>query len=82
MDPSFILSLFLGVSSVVGGAFAWSHKRHMELDRRIDSVEMTVHKEFVRKDELMPMMDRIDKQIQHIDEKLDRILLNGRHLSS
>jgi hypothetical protein len=43
---------------------------------------MTVHKEFVRKDELMPMMDRIDQRIQHIDEKLDRILLNGRHLSS
>ncbi len=82
MDPSFFLSLFLGASSVVGGVFAWSHRRHMELDRRIDSVEMTVHKEFVRKDELMPMMDRIDKQIQHIDEKLDRILLNGRHLSS
>jgi hypothetical protein len=28
------------------------------------------------------MMDRIDQRIQHIDEKLDRILLNGRHLSS
>ena len=48
----------------------------------LTKVEMTIHKEFVRKDELMPMMDRIDKQIQHIDEKLDRILLNGRHLSS
>ena len=82
MDPSFILSLVLSVVSASGGVFAWSHKRHMELNRRIDSVEMTIHKEFVRKDELMPMMDRIDKQIQHIDEKLDRILLNGRHLSS
>ena len=82
MDPSFLLSLALGIASVGGGVFTWSHKRHMELDRRIDAVEMTIHKEFVRKDELMPMMDRIDKQIQHIDEKLDRILLNGRHLSS
>lgn len=82
MDPSFLLSLFLGAASVGGGMFAWNHKRHSELDRRIDVVEMTIHKEFVRKDELMPMMDRIDKQIQHIDEKLDRILLNGRHFSS
>lgn len=81
MDPSFLLSTILGIASLAGGTFAWSHKRHSELDRRIDQVEMTVHKEFVRKDELMPMMDRIDKQIQHIDEKLDRILLNGRHLS-
>jgi hypothetical protein len=82
MDPSFLLSLFLGAASLGGGVLAWNHKRHSELDRRIDVVEMTIHKEFVRKDELMPMMDRIDKQIQHIDEKLDRILLNGRHLSS
>jgi hypothetical protein len=82
MDPSFLLSTILGIASLAGGTFAWSHKRHTELDRRIDQVEMTVHKEFVRKDELMPMMDRIDQRIQHIDEKLDRILLNGRHLSS
>jgi hypothetical protein len=82
MDPSFLLSTILGIASLAGGTFAWSHRRHSELDRRIDQVEMTVHKEFVRKDELMPMMDRIDQRIQHIDEKLDRILLNGRHLSS
>lgn len=82
MDPSFLLSTIFGIASLAGGTFAWSHKRHSELDRRIDQVEMTVHKEFVRKDELMPMMDRIDQRIQHIDEKLDRILLNGRHLSS
>jgi len=81
MDPSFLLSTILGIASLAGGTFAWSHKRHSELDRRIDQVEMTVHKEFVRKDELMPMMDRIDQRFQHIDEKLDRILLNGRHLS-
>lgn len=82
MDPSFLLSLALGLAGLGGSVFAWSSKRLGEIDTRIDRVEMTIHKEFVRKDELMPMMDRIDKQIQHIDEKLDRILLNGRHLSS
>jgi hypothetical protein len=82
MEPSFILSTILGLASLAGGTFAWSHKRHSELDRRIDQVEMTIHKEFVRKDELMPMMDRIDQRIQHIDEKLDRILLNDRRISS
>ena len=82
MDPAFVLSLFLGAASIGGGVFAWSTRKLGELDRRIDQVEMTVHKEFVRKDELMPMMDRIDKQIQHIDEKLDRILINGRNFSS
>jgi len=48
----------------------------------VDQIEMTMHKEFVRKDELMPMMDRLDQRIQRIDEKLDRILINGRNPSA
>ena len=82
MDPAFVLSLVLGAASVGGGIFAWSTRRLGELDHRIDTVEITVHRDFVRKDDLMPMIDRIDQQVQHIDEKLDRILINGRNFPS
>jgi len=82
MDPSFVLSLVLGAASIGGGVFAWTSKRLYQFDNRIDQIEMTIHKEFVRKDELMPMMDRLDQRIQRIDEKLDRILINGRHPSA
>jgi hypothetical protein len=82
MEASLLLSIFFGFATIGGGTFAWTHRRNEELNQRIDSVEMTLHKEFVRKDELMPMMDRLDKKIQHIDEKLDRILFNGRNFSS
>ena len=61
MDPSFLLSLFFGFATIGGGTFAWTHRRHSELDQRLDTVEMTLHKEFVRKDELMPMMDQIGR---------------------
>lgn len=82
MEPSFILSVILGAASIGGGVFTWSHKRFESIDRRVDRLEVILNKEFVRKDELMPMIDRLEQQIQRIDEKLDRILLNGRHLSS
>ena len=82
MDPSFVLSLVLGAASVGGGVFAWTSKRLYHFDTRLDQVEMTMHKEFVRKDELLPMMDRLDQRIQRIDEKLDRILINGRNPSA
>jgi len=82
MDPSFVLSLVLGAASIGGGAFAWTSKRLYHFDSRVDQIEMTMHKEFVRKDELMPMMDRLDQRIQRIDEKLDRILINGRNPSA
>jgi hypothetical protein len=73
MDPSFVLSLFLGVSGIGGGAFAYISKRFDSMDTRLDGIETTLHKDFVRK---------LEQQVQRIDEKLDRILLNGRHLSS
>ena len=82
MDPAFVLSLVLGAASVGGGIFAWSTRKLGELDHRIDTVEITVHRDFVRKDDLMPMIDRLDQQMQHIDAKLDRVLLNGRNFPS
>ena len=81
MDPSFVLSLFLGISGVGGGVFAYVGKRFDAMDARLDNLETTLHKDFVRKDELVTMIDRLEQQVQRIDEKLDRILLNGRHLS-
>jgi hypothetical protein len=82
MDPAFVLSLILGAASVGGGLFAWSTRKLGDLDHRIDTVEITVHRDFVRKDDLMPMIDRLDQQMQHIDAKLDRVLLNGRNFPS
>jgi|31_taG_2_1085359.scaffolds.fasta_scaffold00693_8 hypothetical protein len=82
MDPAFVLSLVLGAASVGGGIFAWSTRKLGDLDHRIDTVEITVHRDFVRKDDLMPMIDRLDQQMQHIDAKLDRVLLNGRNFPS
>jgi hypothetical protein len=82
MDPAFVLSLVLGAASVGGGIFAWSTRKLGDIDHRIDTVEITVHRDFVRKDDLMPMIDRIDQQVQHIDAKLDRILINGRNFPS
>jgi hypothetical protein len=82
MDPAFVLSLVLGAASVGGGIFAWSTRKLGDIDHRIDTVEITVHRDFVRKDDLMPMIDRLDQQMQHIDAKLDRVLLNGRNFPS
>jgi len=82
VDPAFVLSLVLGAASVGGGIFAWSTRKLGDIDHRIDTVEITVHRDFVRKDDLMPMIDRLDQQMQHIDAKLDRVLLNGRNFPS
>jgi len=82
VEPSFILSVILGVAGIGGSVFTWSSKRFEVLDRRVDQLEVVINKDFVRKGELMPMISRLEQQIQHIDEKLDRILLHDRNFSS
>lgn len=74
--------MVLGAAGIGGSVFTWSSKRFEVLDRRIDQLEVVLNKDFVRKDELMPMISRLEQQIQHIDEKLDRILLNGRNFTA
>lgn len=81
MDASFFLSLILGVSGVGGGILAWSTRRFETFDARIDQLEVSVNREFIRKDEVVPMMDRLEQRVQRIDEKLDRIIFDGRRLT-
>tara|TARA_B100001173_G_scaffold300658_1_gene300437 strand:+ start:97 stop:378 length:282 start_codon:yes stop_codon:yes gene_type:complete len=45
------------------------------LDRRIDSVELVLAKDFVPKTDLMVMMERIDDRIDRMDNKLDQLLI-------
>ncbi len=78
MDPSFVLSLFLGVSGIGGGAFAYISKRFDSMDSSLDGRETTLHKDFERKDELVPMMNKLEQQVQRFDEKLERSFRNGR----
>ena len=81
MDASFFLSLILGVSGVGGGILASSTSPFETFDARIDKLEVSVNREFIRKDEVVPMMDRLEQRVQRIDEKLDRIIFDGRRLS-
>jgi hypothetical protein len=45
------------------------------LDRRIDKVELVLAKDFVSKQDLMTMLERLDDRIDRMDNKLDQLLI-------
>ena len=50
------------------------HNRINELDARVDQVSLTLAQEYVSKQDLNEMMQRIEGQMIRIEDKLDRIV--------
>ena len=69
--------LTAGIAAVTGMTVLTQrlHTRNSELERRIDKVELRVASEYVTKQELGDVMDRMEGHMVRIEEKLDRIAL-------
>lgn len=86
MEPVLPLSLVLGL---IGGGLSAvltlgkkfekmddELQEHVQvLDRRIDKVELVLARDFVSKQDLMTMLERLDDRIDRMDNKLDQLLI-------
>tara|TARA_R100001443_G_scaffold31498_2_gene45566 strand:- start:592 stop:825 length:234 start_codon:yes stop_codon:yes gene_type:complete len=54
------------------------YQRVHELDRRIDTVELRMAEQYVSKVDLNDMLDRMEKHMVRIENKLDKIATNRR----
>ena len=75
MEPVLPLSIVLGI---VGGAlsgFLTLGRKFTDVDHRIDTIELRLAKEYVDKDDLARMIERLDDRMDRVDYKLDRILI-------
>ena len=50
------------------------HARIHELDRRIDSIEVKVAEDYVSKEDLSGMLDRVEGHMVRIENKLDKLM--------
>ena len=64
------------VAVITGGAVLTSrlHSRIMELDKRIDQIELGVATGYVNKSEFEKMLDRVEDHMMRIETKLDKIV--------
>tara|TARA_X000000368_G_scaffold173084_1_gene136512 strand:- start:419 stop:673 length:255 start_codon:yes stop_codon:yes gene_type:complete len=53
------------------------HDRISGLDRRIDNLELTVAQEYVTKNDLTAMINRMEDHMVRIENKLDQIVLRN-----
>ena len=65
----------IGVAAVTGMAAITTrlHSRIHELDKRIDQVELRVAEEYVSKEDLGQMIDRVESHLIRLENKLDKL---------
>ena len=69
------VAVSIGIAAVTGMAAITTrlHGRIHELDKRIDQVELRVAEEYVSKEDLMQMMDRVEGHLIRLENKLDKL---------
>lgn len=86
MEPVLPLSIVLSVLGGAASAFLTLGKKFEDIDSkqqshlnsvdsRIDAIEIRLAKEYVDKDDLSVILQRLDDRIDRMDYKLDRILI-------
>ena len=51
------------------------HNRINDLDKRCDSIELNMAQQYVTKDDLTEIINRVETQMVRIEDKLDRIVM-------
>ena len=69
------VAVSIGIAAVTGMAAITTrlHGRIHELDKRIDSVELRVAEEYVSKEDLVQMIDRVEGHLIRLENKLDKL---------
>jgi tetrahydromethanopterin S-methyltransferase subunit G len=72
-----------GVSALIGAIAAGAaltnriHNRISDLDKRVDTFELSVAQEYVSKADLSVMVQRMEDHMVRIENKLDQIVLRN-----
>ncbi len=67
------------VACVTGGIILNNkiHTRHMELDRRIDQLELGMAQSYVSKGDFQITLERVEAHMIRIENKLDELVQKG-----
>lgn len=69
------IAVSISIAAVTGVAALTSrmHRRILELDQRVDGVELRVAEKYVSKADMESMIDRVESHLIRLENKLDKL---------
>ena len=72
-----IVAASIAVSTGLGAVLTRQSQRLLDLDNRIDGIELRVAEKYVQREELASALAKIEAHMIRIESKLDRMVSNG-----
>ena len=72
-----IVAASIAVSTGLGAVLTRQNQRLLDLDNRIDSIELRVAEKYVQREELASALAKIEAHMIRIESKLDRMVSHG-----
>ena len=72
-----IVAASIAVSTGLGAVLTRQNQRLLDLDNRIDGIELRVAEKYVQREELASALAKIEAHMIRIESKLDRMVSHG-----
>ena len=67
----------IAIATGVGAVITRQNQRLLDLDHRLDGIELRVAEKYVQRQELAQSLSKIEGHLLRLESKLDKITLNG-----
>lgn len=71
------VAVSIAIATGVGAVLTRQNQRLLDLDKRLDSVELRVAEKYVQRQELTQHLDKIEAHLLRLESKLDKLTTNG-----
>lgn len=71
------VAIAIAVATGVGAVINRHNQRLVDLDTRLDGIELRVAEKYVQRQELASALEKIEAHMVRIESKLDKLTFNG-----
>jgi uncharacterized coiled-coil protein SlyX len=71
------VAVSIAIATGVGAVLTRQNQRLLDLDKRLDGVELRVAEKYVQRQELTQHLDKIEAHLLRLESKLDKLTTNG-----
>ena len=72
------VAVSIAITTGLEAVLTRQNQRMLDLDNRIDSIELRVAERYVQRQELATALEKIEDHMIRIENKLDKIALHGK----